>query len=538
MRKKSICLIVAALILLSVCGCSKKTETNTKALRADTSSEKHDKSTITLLFNKSDTFNPYTAKTENNRLISKLIFEPLVKTDNDIKPVFRLAQDVKLEGTTCTVTIKNALFSDGTPVTASDVIYSYGLAKNYGGLYSSHLYEVASINAVSDRAVVFSLTMYDSYFANLLDFPILKSGSDKITDSDGNLEIPIGCGRYMPTADTTKLIRNDKFFGKKSNIKTVKLINAPDDDSVSHYIEVGAADLYFSDLSSGNLVRMSGKRTDVNLNNLIYIGLNTKSDAFKNKYLRYAVSAAIDRTAICRDAFFNSASVATGYFNPSLKKASAVQSLKPTSDLQITVDNLKKMGYNDKNADGYYVNSNGTRHILKMLVNKNNNSMLAAANLIAEQLKSAGIQLTVVECSYNQFIKQISSNAFEMYLGEISVLPNFDMTQLCLPGGSVAYGISEEKKKDEVSKSSDEQAGDEEKETDKTLTEEESIKGIYEAYRNNTASISDVAGTLLTEMPQIPLLYRHGLLFSNENLSGISVSESDVFFSIEDYKID
>ena len=534
MNKKSICFFLVAVLMLCLSGCQKSAAGKTNTPSAKASDQSHG-NTVTLLFNKSDSLDPYTAKSENNRLITKLIFEPLVKTDDNLEPVNRLAEEVRLEGKTCTVTLKSARFSDGSAVTSSDVVYSYNIAKNYGGLYTSHLYEVSSISALSADTVAFSLTANDPYFANLLDFPVLKAGSEKATDSDGNLKTPIGCGRYAATSDPYLLSQNEHFFGENGAIKEIKLINAPDDDSISHYIEIGAADLYYSDLSSDNLVRMSGSRTDINLNTLIYIGINTASAELKDKRMRYAISSALDRTAICQDAFFNSATPASGYFNPVLTKTSAVQSLKPRSDSEITIDNLKKIGYNDKNADGYFVDANGKHHIFKLLVNKESRSKAAAANLIAAQLRSAGIQVTVTECSYGEFLSRLSTNSFELYLGEISILPNFDMSPLVVSGGSAAYGLGKVKTEAEENKDGEKDAENEA--PGAADTENAPIKKIYDEYKSGAASISDVAGTLLTEMPQIPLLYKHGLLFSNDHISNIEASECDVFFSIEKYKI-
>ncbi|MBO4467667.1 MAG: hypothetical protein J5766_00045 [Clostridia bacterium] len=535
MIKKSISIILALAVLLCLSGCEKSKKKAAAPSAAETAAKTHNPSTMTLLFNKTDSLNPYTAKTENNRLLTRLIFEPLVLTDNDLNPVYRLAKEVKLDGKTCSVTIKDTVFSDGTAVTASDVIYSYNLAKNYGGLYSSHLYEVNSITAVSNTTVSFSLSRPDPYFVSLLDFPILKSGSDKATDSDGNLKTPVGCGRYTPTDDAFVLAQNGNYHGKKGDIKEIKLIHAPDNDSVSHYIEIGATDLYYSDLSGENIIRMSGKRTDINLNTLVYLGINASSPAFKEKYFRYAISSAVDRTALCRDAFFNSASPAAGYFNSALTKTKAFQSLKPASDLEITVDNLKKMGYNDKNTDGYYVDANGKHFVIRLLVNKESNSKLLAAKLIASQLKSAGIEIKVVECPYAEFLNLISTNAFDLYLGEVSILPNFDMSPLVIKGGSVAYGLTEIKPED-GEKDKEDKEDTEDGETAEE-TKDDPVKLIYDEYWNGTVSITDVAGTLLTEMPQIPLLFKHGLLFSNESIQNIAASESDVFLSIEDYKI-
>ncbi|MCQ2450804.1 MAG: ABC transporter substrate-binding protein [Clostridia bacterium] len=545
MIKKAVTVLLILATLLTFAGCEKQSKTKTQKLKADNSKTKRDTETVSLLFNKSDSLNPYAAKTENNRNIGKLIFEPLIKTDNNIKPVYRLAKEVKKDGKRYTVTLIDTSFSDGSPLTASDVAYSYNLAKKYNGLYTKHLYEVSSVTVISPDKIAFNLDRYDPYFENLLDFPILKSGSEKNTDSDGNIKPPVGCGRYKATDNKYLLVQNDKYFGQKGSIKTIKLINAPDNDSISHYIEIGATELYYSDLSSGNIARMSGKRTDINLNNLIYIGINFSVEELKSPYLRYAISSAVDRSALCKDAYFNTATVATGFFNPSLSETKSVQTLKSTADLEITVENLSKIGYNKKNGDGYYVDGNGKHRIFKMIVNKENNSRVTAAKLIASQLKAAGIELKVIECSYSDYIKRLASNNFDLYLGEISVLPNFDLRELTVEGGSAAYGLKavkektedKDKDKEEKEKSDTDNSNEDQKSKDNEKNIKKPVKEAYESYRKGKIKINDIASVLLTEMPQIPLLYRHGLFFCNENISGVEASECDIYYSFEKYSI-
>ena len=51
-------------------------------------------------------------------------------------------------------------------------------------------------------------------------------------------------------------------------------------------------------------------------------------------------------------------------------------------------------------------------------------------------------------------------------------------------------------------------------------------------------SISDVAVTLQNDMPFIPVCYRMGVLFCNENIENLNMASlSDIYFSIESYKI-
>ncbi len=528
MKNKIIAVFLVLCVVFSMSACAQISKTDKNKASAS-KQEKTKSGSITLLYNKSDSLNPYTAKSENNRNICKLLFEPLVKLDNKFNPVLRVAESVNLDGKTCTVTLKNIAFSDGSKLTADDVIYSYNLAKTYGGLYSTHLYEVVSVSAVNSNTVVFNLSKVDPYFKNLLDFPIIKAKSESEITTDGVAKAPIGCGRYVKKDDENVLLQNELFFGKKGAVTSVKLIHAPDEDSISHYIEVGATDLYYSDITGANVARMSGKRCDVPLNNFVFIGMNTSLNELSNKNFRYAISSAIDRKAICKDAFFNTAQPAKGYFHPLLKDTASVQSIKTDSDLEITVENLSKIGYNNKNEDGYYVDENGKHHIFNMIVNKDSRLKVVAAKTIASQLRSAGIELTVTECSFSEYQNRLLSGSFELYLGEMSVLPNYDMSPLAVAGNSAAYGVAVPM--------SENQTETESENPNQQETAQNTTADIYGAYFSGTATVTDVAGTLLTEMVQIPLLYRNGILFYKDKLTNIFSSESDIYYSAEEYNI-
>ncbi len=523
MTKRIVVIILSLILMFSVCGC-KSTDKAGKKSKAGKSEIKKTFE-ISLLYNKSDTFNPYTATTENNRNLTKLLYEPLFKATDTFTAKKCLAKEYSFDGNKCIVTLENTVFTDGTPLTADDVVYSYNTAKNYGGLYTSHLYEAVSCTALSAAQVLFGVSQTDPYFVNLLDFPVIKSGSDKATNSDGVTLTPIGCGRYSFTDGNDYFSLNEAYKGKKGNITKIKLINAPDSDSAAHYVEIGATGIYYTDLSDGDIVRMSGKKTDVNLNNFVYIGINSSVSGLDNKFMRYALSSAIDRSAVCLNAYYNNASPAKGFINPSVKEVKAVQSLKKSADNEITVENLSKMGYNRLDENGWRVNDSGYHITYSLLVNSENRSRVLAANLIAGQLKNAGIEIKVVEAGYDTYREALSTNSFQLYLGEISVAPNLDMTSLVVPGGSAAYGVGLEpvpldENGNPIADSS-----------------QNGVTNILSAYHSGQNSISDVAGVMLTEMPQIPVCYRKGLLFySDKIVSEVKSFESDIYYSIENYE--
>ncbi len=513
----SILLVFVLVIMLSACT---KTEGGGTSQKGESGSKPQEVKNITLLYSTSDSFNPYEAITDQNRQIAKLLFEPLVKTDNEFNPIMCLAQSVKTEGTTCTVMLKTVNFSDGTMLTADDVVYSYKAAVAAKGLYAAKLYEVKTVTAVDSKTVVFTLKKVDPYFQNVLDFPIIKSGSDKLTDEDSVKLVPIGCGKYVFNDEKTELLQNPKYYGKQGNIKTIRLINAPDRESVAHYVEIGAADIYFNDISDGEIIRMSGQKFDINLNNLVYIGVNHSVGDLSQALLRQAISSGIDRNAICSNAYFNNALSAKGFFTPVWDAVKSVQNIQTSQNSQITIENLEEIGYNSLDGEG--VRYNGGRSLrFSLLVNKENRSRVAAAEMIAEQLLPLGIKLTVVKVSFEQYQSRLKNGNFQLYLGEVNFTENMDVSSLVVPGGSAAYGVE--------STVPDVAEGE---------TPPATAADIVNSFYNGQAEITDVVSALQTEMPVIPICYRTGVLFCEDGIKNVNgASQNDIFLNISSYKL-
>ena len=337
----------------------------------------------------------------------------------------------------------------------------------------------------------------------------------------------------MPNDDMTKLVLNEKTLGNSNtfSVKEIRLINAPDEESVTHYVEIGAADMYYSDISDGNILRMSGKKVNINLNRLIYIGVNVNHGDLSQAAVRQAISSGIDRSVVCRDGYYNNAIAANGFYNPVWQAVKSVQNIELQANKEITVENLEKIGYNSLDSVGVRKNASGTRLKFDLLVNKENRLRVAAARLISSQLSECGFNIRVVEKSYEDYTAALSEGNFQLYLAEVAVTPNMDISSLIIEGGSAAYGVKKSHDSDTSSESSEKDGTQAEQ---PVATAAELIKGLYSSANN----ITDVASVLQTEMPFIPVCYRTGVLFCNDNIENVNNSSvSDIYFSIESYKI-
>ena len=106
-----------------------------------------------------------------------------------------------------------------------------------------------------------------------------------------------------------------------------------------------------------------------------------------------------------------------------------------------------------------------------------------------------------------------------------------DMAQLVTRGGSAAYGVGLE-----PTEHANAQADKDASEEDAPITVATVAENMMSGYRRGEVSIADLAGALITELPQIPVCYRSGMLFYSSDISGeVIASADDIYYSIADY---
>ena len=77
---------------------------------------------------------------------------------------------------------------------------------------------------------------------------------------------------------------------------------------------------------------------------------------------------------------------------------------------------------------------------LTLIVNGENPAKVSAAQLIAYQLESAGMQVTLRELTFEDFTAALSRGDFDLYLGEVVLPADFSLFALLSPGGELNYG--------------------------------------------------------------------------------------------------
>lgn len=229
-----------------------------------------------------DSLDPQRGYTQTTGIIRHVTYETLVTfpdTDaSEILPMLATDWTISDDGLTYTFTLSpDAVFSDGSDVTAADVVFSINRLKNIQGNPSALAAPIASVTADDDDTVTITLTeVTPSFLASLANdaFGVVNSevviangGTDaedaSSTDAaeDYLNSTSAGSGPYIleswePQVETV-LVRNENFYGDAPYFDRVIIINIPEPATQKVALESGEIDLAL-DLTSDQIAPLEG----------------------------------------------------------------------------------------------------------------------------------------------------------------------------------------------------------------------------------------------------------------------------------------
>src|SRR3546814_3115082 len=144
---------------------------------------------------------PHVHSLTPNTQWSSYLFDPLVRTDGNAKPVPSLAESWTVDGNVWTFKLRpNVKFADGSPFTAEDVLFTYARVPkvpNSPSSYSLYLSTVEKVEA-PDPMTVRITTKGPSpvLLANLSMVPIMshKAAAGPATEGKNTVELNRGDG--------------------------------------------------------------------------------------------------------------------------------------------------------------------------------------------------------------------------------------------------------------------------------------------------------------------------------------------------------
>ena len=370
---------------------------------------------------------PITCGDGTDQMLLPLLYEGLFELDPSfaVQNVLCSEYSSSEDFTVWTFTLRSGVtFSDGTPLSAADVVDSLRRAKS-SARYGARLSAVSSIRAEDGRVVV-TLSRGNNRFPALLDIPITSSA----TAGDA---VPAGTGPYVYTAGDSgaALTANSSWWrGETVPVETIPLRTVDEDATLaylfsSHEIQMLVTDYTGSDSTSykGNLMV-----TDAPTTTMQYLGFNCRSGLFSNAALRRAFSLGIYRESVCQAYFSGHAQSAQ--FPAAPDSPWYPEALEIPYSSETFQQAMEEAGYR----------TGSRRYNVEMLVCEGNSFRLSAANAIAASLSTCDVHVSVKTLPYAEYLSALQSGNFDLYYGEVRMTPDFDCSALLGTGGSLNYG--------------------------------------------------------------------------------------------------
>ena len=443
--KRILLLLLAAAMLLSLAGCA-GTKINWNEVPDSTGGRDVQRAVgldkvFSLNSNPRYSFNPMVATNRANQLICDLVYENMVELNNNFEVIPNVILDWKCndDGTLWTFTIDpERKFSDGDPVTPSDLCYSMGMCINadrFKGRFSS--YQGAS--PMGEDQFQVTLGIGDTQLIKLMNLPIIKRGTYDTKDGVR----PIGSGPYCYNEDNTELVANEYYPSYRTlPVKTIYIkeyTNAA--DTIAAY-EDSYLDVVVNDPSSYSSLGYASTNEihTFATTNMHYVAFNEESMLGRYSYFRVAMQYAFDRAYL--EELLDGNAVATPVpMYPTCKDYP--QQL--ASVLEFNLDTCKRVlegaGVQDYDEDGMleFMSGSPQEINLNFVICADSAAKSGVANKFKEDMASIGLQVTVHELTWDNYKKALEEGVvqvgnkeltMDMYYGEVQLRANFDLTEL------------------------------------------------------------------------------------------------------------
>ncbi len=307
-------------------------------------------------------------------------------------------------------------FHDGKPLGAEDVAWSMRSMMD-GSLITAKGGALASVDRVEVRdplTVIVRMKRPDNALLfNLSDglFGVVERDAGK----DEGLH-PVGTGpfRFVSQVQDKEVIveRNADYWAGAPKIERVRFIVSPDTITSALELKKGSADVASNVITLDMVHALRSQpnlRTDSGPGSfVIYANFNVNDPALRDKRVRQAIACAIDKQALIQALWRGEAVPADTLLPPGHWAAAS------TGDLpQYPHDVARALRLLD--AAGLKPDTHGVRLRFTLKTSTDETTRLEA-QVIQEELRAAGIELTLRSAEFGTFYSDITKGAFQMYI--------------------------------------------------------------------------------------------------------------------------
>ena len=481
---------MAGVLTLSLFGCAELTDPDPQS-QLGAYKEEEERQVIparhymSLIFYEDMDTNPLTTTNSENHELLKLVYSPLIRLNGSLVAEYILAESITVEGTTVTAVLKKDLkFSDGSKITAADVVASYKTVKKTPtSPYYQRLANTANITALDEQTVVITLKTVDVDFISNLDIPIMPQSG---TAASGPYQFSEKNGKLVLIPNTNHYVQ--------PGLATIYLQHPANEQERQNMFSVGLLDVYFTSAES-DLVFSGGKDYQVQTyagDNLLYLGVNCTHPLLSNASVRTFLNSLLEREKLADNVLLGQAQETAYPFQAAWYKAEGLIHEKNLSDLT-KKEQAAALGLNlTENA---LLDAAGAQVTFSLLVAEGSTVHRDVARAVADSFALSGIKInleTVPRADYNM---RLQTGQYELYLGEVKTGRTLN-TALYAAGSAIHYsgGLFPE------------------------------LEAAAAQYRADALSLTEFAGVFDTYTPVLPLAYRQGVLFVAKDIGNFQAT--------------
>lgn len=386
--------------------------------------------------------NPLTTQDVYGNIIDSKVVEPLATYDlekRELVPLLAESWQMADDGLSVVVRLRrNVTFSNGDPMTADDVVYSYEMYKNENvvdGRQIQYLRHISGCEKIDEYTVRFRFAkvFYENLSRAIFDIYILsKDFLSQYTDEEIRQDpaLLLGTGPYKlpdPTkytpGDTITLVRNDRYWGEPPSLDRIIYRVIEGDIATDQAFRNREIDMH-SPTPKQHLKMLEEpellERTQHYVYRQIRAGYNyiawnqqrnNKPTLFADKRVRQAMTLMLDRERIAHEIFLDFTSVTSGPFHEIGDQADPT--IKPWPyDPERAVALLKEAGFT-QDANGTMLQPDGQP--FKITLTYPAGSELNERVILAfkDQMAKAGVELVLDPKKWALLLNVLNSKDFD-----------------------------------------------------------------------------------------------------------------------------
>jgi len=358
-----------------------------------------------------ETLDPIKTVFGSDILCQGLMYSRLLRANPDrskVGPGLAESWEISDDGLTYTFHLIDAKFSDGSPITADDVAFSWNRMRfQKDSAYNAPFQPLTKIEAKDPKTVVMTLDRRFEPFLTLTEIwntGIVPAAVVKKMGDDAFAKAPVTSGPFKfvswKPGDRVVLARNENYYRPGlPHLDGIEFRFVPDDNTRVSMLQAGELDVCIG-VPAPRMAELkaAGMRADPEPSSVTYdMIVNHSKPPFDSVKFCQAVSYGIDRTAIAQAVTLGTGTPATSIFNPALNYFD-----KSLPVIQRDVDKAKSL-LADSGKDANF----------ELIVNAGTVDEEKASVLIQAQLAEVGITVNIAKIDPNQAWTRLTGGDYQ-----------------------------------------------------------------------------------------------------------------------------